>query len=155
MTRFNQAKAAAEHSHDREELDRLTQFRSDLTNYCKAYAFPVPDRRLRRHRPGEAYIFYKASPRSSPSTASTSVSLTGLALTTTASPRRRLKLDLETGEPTPLTPMLAVGAAQLHDPQNARWAEIIDAINTLFDGSGLSETEDRASGPGVPQSPRR
>ncbi len=51
------------------------------------------------------------------------------------------KLDLETGEPTPLTPMLAVGSAELHDPNNVAWAEIIDAINTLFDGSGLSESD--------------
>lgn len=36
--RFSQAKAA-EHAKDREELERLAQFRSDLGNFCKAYTF--------------------------------------------------------------------------------------------------------------------
>lgn len=143
VARFNQAKAAAEHAGDREELDRLTQFRSDLTNYCKAYAFLSQIVDYGATDLEKRYIFYKAlAAFLTLDGIDVEVNLTGLALThhrVTAG--QGSKLDLETGEPTPLTPMLAVGAAQLHDPQNARWAEIIDAINTLFDGSGLSETD--------------
>ena len=142
-TRFTQAKSAAEHAGDTEELGRLAQFRSDLANYCKAYTFlsqiidyGQPDLEKR-------YIFYKAlGAVLRLEGIDVEVNLTGITLThhrITAGPAA--KLDLETGEPTPLTPMLAVGSAELHDPNNVGWAEIIDTINTLFDGSGLSESD--------------
>lgn len=142
-TRFTQAKVAAEHAGDTEELERLAQFRSDLGNYCKAYTFlsqiidyGQPDLEKR-------YIFYRAlAAVISLEGVDVEVNLTGLSLThhrITAGPAA--KLDLETGEPTPLTGMLAVGSAELHDPNNVGWAEIINAINTLFDGSGLSESD--------------
>jgi type I restriction enzyme R subunit len=142
-TRFTLAKKAAEHAADTEELERLAQFRSDLVNYCKAYTFlsqivdyGQPDLEKR-------YIFYKAlAAVISLEGVDVEVNLTGISLThhrISAGPSA--KLDLETGEPTPLTPMLTVGSAELHDPNNVGWAEIIDAINTLFEGSGLSEAD--------------
>jgi type I restriction enzyme R subunit len=141
--RFAQARSAAEHAGDTEELERLAQFRSDLANYCKAYTFlsqivdyGQPDLEKR-------YIFYKAlGAVLSMEGIDVDVNLGGINLThhrISAGPAA--KLDLETGEPTPLTGMLTVGSAELHNPNNVGWAEIIDAINTLFDGSGLSESD--------------
>lgn len=141
--RFTEAVSVAEHAGDTEELERLAQFRSDLGNYAKAYTFlsqiidyGQPDLEKR-------YIFYKAlAAVISLDGIDVEVNLAGINLThhrITAGPAA--KLDLETGEPTPLTPMLAVGSAELHNPDHVGWAEIIDAINTLFDGSGLSESD--------------
>lgn len=142
-SRFTQATAAAEHAGDTEELERLAQFRSDLGNYCKAYTFlsqiidyGQPDLEKR-------YIFYRAlAAVLSLEGIDIEVNLSGINLTHhRITPGPAAKLDLETGEPTPLTGMLTVGSAELHNPDNVGWAVIIDAINTLFDGSGLSEAD--------------
>lgn len=37
--------------------------------------------------------------------------------------------------------MTMVGSAELHDPNNVHWNEIVDAINELFAGTTLSETD--------------
>lgn len=143
VDRFNKSVAEAKHANDRERLEELAQFRSDLANYCKAYAFlsqivDYEDTLLEKR-----YLFYRALGQYLHMEGTgVQVNLDGLVLTHHRLTKQEdTKLDLATGEPTPLTPMTMVGSAELHDPKNAHWNEIIDAINELFDGTGLSEAD--------------
>ncbi len=132
---------------DRNEEERLLQFRTDLDNYVHAYSFlsqivdyDNPDLEKR-------YIFYRrlAAILTTPPEIAV-VDLTGIELTHhKIAARTPAALNMETGQPTPLDGMIGVGSAELHDPNNARWSEIMDAINDLFSGSNLSDA-DKLSG---------
>lgn len=143
VDRFNKALTEAEQADDKERLEQLAQFRSDLANYCKAYAFlsqivDYEDTQLEKR-----YLFYKALAQYLHMQGTgVQVNLDGIVLTHhKLTEQDDTKLDLAIGEPTPLTPMTMVGSAELHDPTNAHWMEIIDAINELFAGTSLSEAD--------------
>lgn len=129
---------------DRDELDRLEQFRSDLVSYVKAYDFlsqivDYDDTQLEKRA-----IFYRALGQMltvNPDVVTVDLStivMTHLRTDTTGD----VTVNLETGEATPLTPLAAVGTGQLREDDKVHWTEVLDAINTLFSDTDLSE-EDR------------
>lgn len=140
---FHHALAEAQHAQDKERLNELAQFRSDLDNYCKAYAFlsqiiDYDDTTMEKR-----YLFYRALGQylhmegTGVEINLNSVGLTHHKLTK----QQDTNLNLAGGAPTPLTPMTMVGSVELHDPKNAHWNQIIDAINELFAGTSLSEAD--------------
>lgn len=140
---FDTLMAAARTANDRAEQERLVQFRADLDNYVHAYGFlsqivdyDNPDLEKR-------YIFYRrlAAVLTTPPDIAV-VDLTGIELTHhRVAPKAPATLNMETGQATPLTAMIGVGSAELHDPKNARWSEIMEAVNDLFAGSNLSDAD--------------
>lgn len=143
VDRFHKALAEAEHAQDKERLNELTQFRSDLNNYCKAYAFLSQIIDYEDITMEKRYLFYRALGQYLHMEGTgVEINLEGVVLTHHKLTKQDgTKLDLATGEPTPLTPMTMVGSAELHDPKNAHWLEIIEAINELFAGTSLSEAD--------------
>ena len=141
--RFTQDLAKAKHVDDHDELERLHQYRADLNNYIKAYAFLSQIVDYDNTELEKRYIFYRALTAVLNVTGTdVAVNLSNIVLTHhRVQQGDQQKLDLEAGEATPLTPMTEVGSAQLHDPENAQWGVIIEAINELFAGTTLSEAD--------------
>ncbi len=138
--RYADAVAIARHDDDREQLERLEQFRSDLGAYVKAYDFlsqivDYGDTTLEKRA-----IFYRALAQMitvDPSVIE--VDLSSIVMThLRTSTAGETVIDLERGEATPLTPLLAVGTAQLRDVEKVLWDEVLEAINTLFATTDLS-----------------
>lgn len=142
---FNDAVAKAKKAKDDEELERLAMFRFDLDAYVHAYEFlsqifDFEDPELEKRN-----IYYKAlsdALNSATNPDRETVDLPGIVMThykvKKGEPK---KLDLGTGEASPLAPLIGVGSAELHDPENAQWSEILDAINELFAGTNLTERD--------------
>jgi type I restriction enzyme, R subunit len=140
---FNDAKAKAKKADDKEELDRLTLFRTDLDAYVRAYEFLSQIFDFENPELEKRNIFYKALSAALDSLTDDDqdhVSLPGIVMTHyKVSKGAAQKLDLDTGEASPLAPLIAVGGGELHNPENAQWSEILDAINELFAGTSLTE----------------
>ena len=143
LAAFNKAWSEAQLSENKERQDELAQWRSDLSGYIKAYSFlsqivDYEDTLLEKR-----YMFYQALARSLEVVGTdVDLNLDGLAMTHhRLSQQKGEKLDLESGEATPLTPLVAVGSGGLHEPDKAHWKQIVDTVNKLFAGSGLSEQD--------------
>src|SRR5690606_66408 len=51
------------------------------------------------------------------------------------------KLDLAGAETSPLAPLTELGAGHLRDSEEAAWAEILEQINTIFEGTDLDDDD--------------
>lgn len=143
VDRFHHALTAAEQAQDKERLNELAQFRSDLDNYCKAYAFLSQIVDYEDTTMEKRYLFYRALGQYLHMEGTgVEINLDGVVLTHHKLTKQDgTNLNLAGGTPTPLTPMTMVGSAELHDPKNAHWNQIIEAINELFAGTSLTEAD--------------
>ena len=137
--RFAKAVADAADDGDDEQVQRLYSFRSDLSNYVKAYDFLsqiVPyDVDMERRS-----MYYRLlAKRLRDEESGIKVKVTDIDLARYKIENKGAKsLDLARGEATPLTPLAEMGTAEARERQSVQWSEIIDAINGLFADSGLT-----------------
>lgn len=137
--RFGDLLREAREAGDDEAEQKLIGFRSNLTNYVKAYDFlsqVVPyDLELENRS-----IYYRLlAKRLRDENESIVVEIGNISLAKFKVDKVGTKtLNLGTGEATPLTPLAEMGTAEARERDQAHWSEIIDAINSLFADSGLS-----------------
>ena len=137
--RFTALLAEARENANDEEIQALQGFRSDLVNYVKAYDFlsQIVPYGLEMEQRSIYYRFLAQRLRDEQ--AGVRVRVDNLALS-----RYRIenqgaqRLNLATGEATPLATLKELGTALARERDHARWDEIIEAINSLFADSGLS-----------------
>lgn len=137
--RFAELLNEAREGGDTEEVQRLEGFRSDLSNYVKAYDFLsqiVPYGVEMEQRSIYYRLLFK---RLRDDQSGIKVRVTDIALSRFKIDNRGSQtLSLARGEVTPLTPLAEMGTAQARERDQARWDEIIDTINSLFVDSGLT-----------------
>jgi type I restriction enzyme R subunit len=139
IKRFSALRAQACEVGDDQEVESLDIFRSDLSNYVKAYDFLsqiVPYGVEMEQRA----IFYRfLAKRLHNEQSGVKVKVADLELTRyKIEERGKQNLELAKGNATPLTPLVDMGTAEARERDLARWDEIIDAINSIFADSGLS-----------------
>ncbi|GAB3707406.1 type I restriction endonuclease subunit R [Mariniluteicoccus flavus] len=137
--RFTAALDSARGDKGDEEVQLLEGFRSDLSNYVKAYDFLSQIVPYGVEMEQRAIYYRLLAKRLRDEQSGVKVRVTDLALsrfklTDTGSQA----LDLAKGQVTPLTPLAEMGTAQARERDQAGWDEIIDAINSLFADSGLT-----------------
>lgn len=137
--RFVKLRNEARDAGDEEEVARLEGFRSDLSNYVKAYDFlsqMVPYDLEMESRS----IYYRLLAKLvQDDNAGIAVAVDDLVLSRFKVQKKEpVSLNLATGAATPLTPLIEMGTARARERESAHWDDIIDAINSLFADSGLS-----------------
>lgn len=141
--RFLDARNAALDSGDTEELERLEMFRSDLAAYVKAYDFLSQiidysggdnDAEMEKRA-----IFYRTLHEVVRKEAEfVGVDLSGVVMTHYRLEEQEAEsIDLDRSQTTPLTPLTELGGGQLRDSVDATWAEIIEHVNAMYEGSSL------------------
>ena len=137
--RFVAALRQAREDEDDEEVQRLEGFRSDLSNYVKAYDFLSQIVPYGVEMEQRAIYYRLLAKRLRDEQSGVKVRVADIALSRYKIENKGSQsLDLAKGEATPLTPLAEMGTAQARERDQAQWDEIIDAINSLFADSGLS-----------------
>ena len=123
-------------------VEELKLFRSDLTAFIRAYDFL--SQIIDYHDTGleKRSIFYRLLvPLIREDVVNTDLDLDGVALTHyNLRPEEVEDLQLS-GEGDPLAPFTSVGSGTARDPEFVRLREIIDTMNTLFEGDGLTDAD--------------
>lgn len=140
--RFNAAYARALAEHDTGELDRLDTFRRDLRTFVTTYDFlfsivEYEDIELEKRSVFARLLaeVLKDSRRHDPS-----IDLSGVALAHHALHKQlAADLDLTSGDAEGLASIIAAGSRGAHEADLVPWGEVMQQINTLFDGDGLSD----------------
>lgn len=143
-SRFQVRYQKAREEGDKTAQDTLDLFRKDLGSFIRAYDFlsqiiDYQDTDLEKRS-----IFYKMLARliSSENQDREIVDLSEVVMTHyKLAKQEQADLKLSAEESVPLDPMTAAGSGTAHEVQKARWAEIIEKMNTFFEGSGLSEAD--------------
>jgi type I restriction enzyme R subunit len=123
-------------------LAELDLFRSDLNSFIRAYDFLAQLINYRDTGLEKRSIFYRLlAPLIRDENRDRSVDLTGVTLTHyTLRPEEAEDLQLS-GQGEPLQPFSAIGSGSAKDPEYVRLREIIDRMNTLFEGDGLTDND--------------
>jgi type I restriction enzyme R subunit len=123
-------------------VEELKLFRSDLTSFIRAYDFlsqliDYNDTGLEKRS-----IYYRLLvPLIRGDVVNTDLDLDGVAMTHySLRPEEVEDLQLS-GDGDPLAPFTAVGSGTARDPEFVRLRQIIDTMNTLFDGDGLTDAD--------------
>lgn len=137
--RFGDLLRQAREDKDDEERTRLEGFRSDLSNYVNAYDFlsQIVPYDLEMESRSIYYRMLAKRLRDENSGIVVEIGPVALAKYKVESKGART-LDLTSGQATPLSPLAEMGTAEARERDQAHWADIIDAINSLFADSGLS-----------------
>jgi type I restriction enzyme, R subunit len=140
--RFNNAYNTAIAEVDTSEIDRLDTFRRDLRTFVNTYDFlaaivdydnvELEKRALFARMLAEAL---KDSRRHEPTIDLSQVTLTHHAL----HKRLQTELDLSQGEAAGLSALIAAGTRSHHEADLVPWSEVMQQINTLFEGDGLTD----------------
>ncbi|WP_454932059.1 type I restriction endonuclease subunit R [Actinomyces oricola] len=139
VQRFTDALDRAREHEDDEEAQRLEGFRSDLSNYVKAYDFLSQIVPYGVEMEQRAIYYRLLAKRLRDEQSGVKVRMADIALSRFKIDNKGSQtLDLAKGEITPLTPLAEMGTAQARERHQAQWDEIIDAINSLFVDSGLT-----------------
>ena len=137
--RFSEVLNKAREAEDDEEVQRLEGFRSDLSNYVKAYDFLSQIVPYGVEMEQRAIYYRLLAKRLRDEQSGVKVRVADIALSRFKIDNKGTQtLDLAKGEATPLTPLAEMGTAQARERDQAQWEEIIDAINSLFADSGLT-----------------
>jgi len=143
-SRFKARYQKARDEGDKTAQDALDLFRKDLGSFIRAYDFlsqiiDYQDTDLEKRS-----IFYKLLARviSSENQDRTTVDLSEVVMTHyKLRKQEQADLKLSGDESVALDPMTAAGSGAAHEAKKARWAEIIEQMNTFFEGSGLSDAD--------------
>lgn len=137
--RFLALKKEALEDGDDEAVQRLHAFRSELSNFVKAYDF------LSQIVPYDAEMEYRSiyyrllAKRLADENVGIAVAVDHLVLSSyKVEAKAPVKLSLSSGQATPLTPLVELGTAEVRERDKAYWDDIIEAINSLFADSGLT-----------------
>lgn len=124
---------------DDEEQARLEGFRSGLSHYVHVYDFLSQIVPYDLEMESRSIYYRLLAKRLRDENTGIVVEIGPVALTKYKIENKGArKLDLTSGEATPLSPLAEMGTAEACERDQAQWAEIIDAINSLFADSGLS-----------------
>lgn len=144
QSRFRVRYQKARDSKDKRAQDALDLFRKDLGSFIRAYDFLSQIIYYQDTALEKRSIFYKLLARviSSENQDRDTVDLSEVVMTHyKLKKQEQADLKLSGDESAPLEPMRAAGSGSAHEKQKAKWAEIIDQMNTFFEGSGLSEAD--------------
>jgi type I restriction enzyme R subunit len=140
--RFNNAYNTAITEDDTSEIDRLDTFRHDLRTFVSTYDFlaaivdyddvELEKQALFARMLAEAL---KDSRRHEATIDLSQVTLTHHAL----HKRPQTELDLSQGEAAGLSALIAAGTRGHHEADLVPWSEVMQQINTLFEGDGLTD----------------
>ncbi|MDQ0000464.1 type I restriction enzyme R subunit [Pseudarthrobacter sulfonivorans] len=144
QSRFRVRYRKAREEKDKTAQDALDLFRKDLGSFIRAYDFlsqiiDYQDTALEKRS-----IFYKLLARviSSENQDRETVDLSEVVMTHyKLRKQEQAELKLSDDESVPLDPLTAAGSGSAHEKQKAKWAEIIEQMNTFFEGSGLSDAD--------------
>lgn len=144
QSRFRVRYQKAREDGDKTAQDALDLFRKDLGSFIRAYDFlsqiiDYQDTDLEKRS-----IFYKLLARviSSENQDRTTVDLSEVVMTHyKLKKQEKADLKLSGDESIPLDPLTAAGTGSAHEVKKAKWAEIIDQMNTFFEGSGLTDAD--------------
>jgi type I restriction enzyme R subunit len=140
--RFAGQYRAAREAGDVARLEELDLFRSDVNSFIRAYDFL--SQIINYHDTGleKRSIFYRLlAPLISDENRDRSIDLSAVKLTHySLRPEEAEDLQLsEDGEPLP--PFTALGSGTAKDPEFVRLREIIEKMNTLFEGEELTDAD--------------
>ncbi|TFB47261.1 type I restriction endonuclease subunit R [Cryobacterium tagatosivorans] len=140
--RFAGQYAAAVAAADASRLEELELFRSDLNSFIRAYDFL--SQLINYHDTGleKRSIFYRLlAPLISSENRDRSIDLSGVKLTHySLRPEEAEDLQLS-DDGDPLKPFSAAGSGTAMDPEFVRLRQVIDKMNTLFEGDALTEND--------------
>ncbi|MET4144428.1 type I restriction endonuclease [Arthrobacter sp. UYCo732] len=144
QSRFRVRYQKARDDKDKTAQDALDLFRKDLGSFIRAYDFlsqiiDYQDTALEKRS-----IFYKLLARviSSENQDRETVDLSEVVMTHyKLKKQEQADLKLSSEESFLLDPMTAAGSGAAHEAAKAKWAEIIEQMNTFFEGSGLSDAD--------------
>ena len=137
--RFSTLMREARDADDEEARLRLEAFRSNLSNYTKAYDFLSQIIPYDLEMESRSIYYRLLAKRLRDQNESIIVEIGSVALAKYRVEKTGTQsLNLSKGEATPLTPLAEMGTAEARERDTAHWSEIIDAINSLFADSGLS-----------------
>ncbi|WP_424348040.1 type I restriction endonuclease subunit R [Kocuria sp. CH-021] len=137
--RFQKLKNDAIAANDEDERFRLEGFRSELSNYAKAYDFLSQIVPYDLEMESRSIYYRLLAKRLADENVGITVAIDNLVLTRyKVQQKTQVKLDLAAGQATPLTPLAELGTAETRERDKAYWSEIIDAINSMFADSGLT-----------------
>lgn len=123
---------------DEEARLELEGFRSDLSNYVKAYDFLSQIIPYGFEMESRAIYYRLLARKLANDHAGVTVAVDSLVLTKfKIKDKGPVKLKLSDREATPLSPLSEMGTAEARERDQAKWSEIIDLINSLFADSGL------------------
>ncbi|CAN5290392.1 DEAD/DEAH box helicase family protein [soil metagenome] len=137
--RFAGQYRAARESVDAARLEELDLFRSDLTSFIRAYDFLSQIVNYHDTALEKRSIFYRLlAPLISDENRDRTIDLSAVKLTHySLRPEEAEHLQLA-GDGDPLAPFTAVGSGTAKDPEFVRLREIIEKMNTLFEGDDLT-----------------
>ncbi|WP_026544121.1 type I restriction endonuclease [Arthrobacter sp. 35/47] len=141
---FRKRYQAAVEAGDKAVQDALDMFRKDLGSFIRAYDFlsqiiDYQDTDLEKRS-----IFYRLLIRviRADNQNRDRIDLSEVVMTHyKLQKQQKADLRLAEGEAALLDPVREVGSGTGHDPQKVRWAEIIEQVNTLFEGGGFSDAD--------------
>jgi len=140
--RFSGQYKAAIAAHDGARIEELNLFRSDLNSFIRAYDFLSQIVNYEDAALAERSIFYRLlAPLIKGDNLNRPVDLSSVKLThysLRAEEIEAMELD-EMGDP--LKPFSDVGSGTPKDPEYVRLREIIEKMNTLFEGEGFSDAD--------------
>lgn len=140
--RFAGQYRAAKEAGDASRLVELELFRSDVNSFIRAYDFLAQI--INYHDTGleKRSIFYRLlAPLISDENRDRSVDLSAVKLTHYSLRAEEVE-DLQLAhDGDPLAPFSAVGSGAAQDPEYVRLREIIDKMNTLFEGDELTDAD--------------
>ncbi|CAN5390259.1 hypothetical protein BH09ACT6_BH09ACT6_17050 [soil metagenome] len=140
--RFSVQYADAKKAGDGARLEELDLFRSDVNAFIRAYDFL--SQIVNYHDTGleKRSIYYRLlAPLISDENRDRPVDLTGVQLTHYSLKPEEIE-DLElNGDGDPLKPLTEAGTDAAKDPEYVRLREIIEKMNTLFEGDGLTDND--------------
>ena len=127
---------------DATRLEELELFRSDVSVFVRAYDFLSQIINYHDTALEKRSIFYRLlAPLISDENRDRSIDLTGVQLTHySLKPEEAETLQLD-GEGDPLKPFTAAGSGMAQDPEFVRLREIIEKMNTLFEGDALTDAD--------------
>jgi type I restriction enzyme R subunit len=140
--RFNAAYAAAVAEDDTSGIDRLDTFRRDLRTFVNTYDFlaaivDYDDVDLEKRALFARMLaqVLKDSQRHEPT-----IDLSGVALTHHVLHKQPgSDLDLSKGEAAGLSALIAAGSRGRHETDLVPWSAVMEQINALFEGDGLTD----------------
>lgn len=140
--RFAGQYKTAREAGDAARLEELELFRSDMTAFIRAYDFLSQIVNYHDTALEKRSIFYRLlAPLISDENRDRSIDLTGVQLTHySLKPEEAETLQLD-AEGDPLKPFTAAGSGVAQDPEFVRLREIIEKMNTLFEGDALTDAD--------------
>ncbi|MGF9660647.1 type I restriction endonuclease [Arthrobacter crystallopoietes] len=143
-SRFKVRYQKARDAKDTAAIDALDIFRKDLGSFIRAYDFLSQIIDYQDTDLEKCSIFYKLLARviSSENQDRDKLDLSEVVMTHYKLQKQaQADLKLSDEESVALDPMTAAGSATAHEAKKAKWAEIIEQMNTFFEGSGLSDAD--------------